>query len=704
MQHARPQSRSGRRLTTLVDVLGFWASSRPERPAYTFCADGVEHTLGYAALDRRVRALAARLLGHGLRGTTTLLMYPPGLDFVIAFYACLYAGVIAVPVPYARGKSGRSRLASVVRSCRAKTLLTTTAYSGSLRRDIDANELSRLTLLLTDTAPVTTLELELQRIDPGAIAFLQYTSGSTAQPKGTVISHANIMANEAMLSRAFGTDQSSVIVSWLPLFHDMGLIGNMLHAAHLGAHAVLLSTLAVIRSPIVWLRTIDRYRATFSGAPNFAYDLCVRNTTPRERAGLDLSSWQVAFNGSEPVRRDTLRRFDDTFAPFGLQKRTLTPAYGLAEATLLVSASGARPATVIEVDEGAFKSGKIAPAESDVRAHSVVGCGQFQWGDQDVQIVDPDSRRARPPGEIGEIWISGSHVAQGYFDDPPATAETLHATLRGGERRYLRTGDLGFIRGDELFVTGRIKDLIIVRGQKLYAQDIEATVHESSPHVRQGGVAAFAIDVDGDDEPRLVVLAEVEARAAASPALLTTIVRQVRLAHELTIGRLALVARHRIPRTTSGKLQRQECKREYLSGAYAVLAEWSAPDAGAADGLRARIEAHAVRWMTSQRSLAAADVDVCAPLAGLGVDSITKVALSRSVEQELGIIFDEATFHEIQSIRDLGVSAARVACAGGAASARSLPSAGSEPLATPSSDPVGLVLPAFSALRWDGSK
>jgi len=329
---------------TLVDVLRFWAAVQPSNTAYRYVADGKEQSISYAELDRRAREIAAALRTRCEPGATALLLHPLGLDFVEAFFGCLYAGVVAVPMHPGRGKSAAARLSPVLRDCGARLVLTTSSVAPGLETTLRAAELGDgeasegLPVLETDRIQSAAADA-VDAFQPAAeaLAFLQYTSGSTSQPKGTMVTHENIMANQRMLRSVFQTDHSTVIASWLPIFHDMGLIGNVLHAVYLGASAVLISTLGFIKSPSLWLRTIDRYRATFSGAPNFAYDLCVAKTTAEERARLDLSSWRVAFNGAEPVRQRTLEEFSKAFAACGFRRSAFVPTYGLAEATLVVS-------------------------------------------------------------------------------------------------------------------------------------------------------------------------------------------------------------------------------------------------------------------------------------------------------------------------------------------------------------------------------
>jgi acyl-CoA synthetase (AMP-forming)/AMP-acid ligase II/acyl carrier protein len=699
---------------TLVDVVRHWAVTQPTRPACTFLADGAEQTLDYAGLDRRARALAVRLVALGLRGRSALLAHPPDLSFVLAFFACLYAGVVAVPVPHMRGRKGRARLGVIARDARAAAVLSTASVAAGLRPDAAADALGALPWLDTEAlasdagdaeAPLggaegaLYLELEARGPTSASTAFLQYTSGSTAAPKGTVISHGNILANQRMLASAFGTHRASVIVSWLPLFHDMGLIGNLLHGIFLGARVVLLPTLATIKNPIGWLRAIERYRGTFSGAPNFAYDLCVSATTSSERAGLDLGSWEVAFNGSEPVRWTTLERFRQTFAPCGLRPLALTPCYGLAEATLVVSASAARPALAFAADRARLERGRATPATRPSEAISIVGCGSHELGDQQLCIVDPASGRVCEPGEVGEIWVSGSHVAQGYFADEAASRETFGARLPDSPRRFLRTGDLGFLSDGELFVSGRIKDLLIVRGQKLHAIDLEASLEEALPELRRGGVAAFGVERAG--EPGLVIAAAVERRDAAGAALASEVARQVRLAFELEPERVLLLARHRLPRTTSGKLQRQQCRQDFLAGRFASLAEWPAPARGGELGARAVACARA--WLAERCGREPSELAGDEPLAAFGVDSIRKVELIRALEAELGVAVSDDAFHAADTIDALGVAVARLAGpapAGGGLAAPGEAAVAAVPEPATAGRRAALVLPGFKPLDF----
>ncbi|HEV7786800.1 MAG TPA: fatty acyl-AMP ligase, partial [Thermoanaerobaculia bacterium] len=445
----------------LTEALRETAVSRPGQIAFTFLDEaGAATDLSYADLDRRALAIAARLQELGGAGQRALLLYPPGLEFVAAFLGCLYGGVVAVPAYPPTSERTLPRLLAIAQDARPVLALTTSAR---------LDKLQTLAARLPGFDSLAWVETDRIAADlagawrdpqpgPDTLAFLQYTSGSTAAPKGVMVSHGNLFHNEEMIRRAFGQSADSVIVGWLPLYHDMGLIGNVLQPLYLGAHCILQTPATFLQRPLSWLAAISRYRATTSGAPNFAYDLCVRRIGAEQRAGLDLASWEVAFNGAEPVRPDTLERFAAAFAPQGFRRKAFYPCYGLAEATLFVSGGGKGALPVVEA----------------AGARGLVGCGR-PWMDQRLAVVDPESGRPVSDGQEGEIWISGPSVAQGYWGQPEATERDFRARLAGdpadaGEGPFLRTGDLGFLRGGELFVTGRLKDLIIVRGRNHYPQ------------------------------------------------------------------------------------------------------------------------------------------------------------------------------------------------------------------------------------------
>ncbi|HEV7787209.1 MAG TPA: fatty acyl-AMP ligase, partial [Thermoanaerobaculia bacterium] len=478
---------------SFVDVVRERAGRLGERLAFTFLADGEEpvEQLTYAGLDRRARSVGADLQRLGAAGERVLLLFPPGLDFIAAFLGCLYAGAVAVPAyPPSPGR-GTGRLRSLLEDARPRLALTVSSMLDRVEREL--SEVAepppvRAIDTLPPGPPGSAEDWRPPAVDPSTLAFLQYTSGSTSTPKGVRITHGNLLANERAIQRAFGQSEESVVVGWLPLYHDMGLIGNVLQPIWCGGSCVLMSPLAFLQKPSRWLAAVSRFRATTSGGPDFAYALSVRKVPPAERAGLDLSSWRVAFNGAEPVRAATLDAFASVFEPCGFRRQAFYPCYGLAEATLFVS--GGDP----DIEPN------IAPRVRVEEGKPRVGCGRA-WPGERLAIADPETGRRAPAGREGEIWVAGPSVADGYWNRPEETARTFGARLaETGEGPFLRTGDLGLLGSDgELFVTGRLKDLIVVRGRNLYPHDLERTAEESHPALRSGGAAAFSVEADGEE-------------------------------------------------------------------------------------------------------------------------------------------------------------------------------------------------------------
>jgi acyl-CoA synthetase (AMP-forming)/AMP-acid ligase II len=459
---------------TLVDLLRWRAAHQPSQRAYTFLGDGgaEERSVDYGELDLQAQAIAARLQTLGVASRErALLLHPPGLEYIAAFLGCLYAGVLAVPAYPPRLNQPISRIQAIVADSQATVALTTAhIFSNLERRLAHAPEMKSLRWLATDDGKDPAGEWRRPAIGSNTLAYLQYTSGSTAAPKGVMDTHANLLHNLAMLYDALGHTADSQIVTWLPPYHDMGLISGVLQSLYGGFPATLMAPVSFAHRPLGWLRTISRLGADSSGAPNFAYDICSRKITPEERATLDLSSWEVAYNGAEPIRQETLERFTAAFAPCGFRWEAFYPMYGLAEATGLVSGgSKTAPPVVLSVEGEELERDRVVVASTrDKGARALVGCGRV-LADQKVVVVDPKSLTRSPPDRVGEIWVSGPSVAQGYWGRPEETERTFRAYVADtGEGPFLRTGDLGFLHHDELFVTGRLKDLIIIRGVNHY--------------------------------------------------------------------------------------------------------------------------------------------------------------------------------------------------------------------------------------------
>lgn len=558
---------------TLVDLLHVQAGERGQQPAYTFLTDrGAEAgSWTFGELHRRAASIAAHLQSEALAGAPVLLLYPAGLEFIAAFFGCLYAGAIAVPVFPPRRNQFGARLRTIAAEVHASMALTTESVlrSRAETRGRGGAELQGLRWVATDRIETGSEDRWIEpAVSRDTVALLQYTSGSTSAPRGVMLTHANILHNQAVIAEAFEHDERTVVVGWLPVYHDMGLIGNVLQPLYVGGRCVLMSPTAFLIKPYRWLAAITQYRATTSGAPDFAYDLCVRKITAEERATLDLRDWTLAYSGAEPIRPSTLERFSATFAGCGFRPEAFYPCYGLAESTLLVAGGAkARPPVVREtVTRVARGIEQIQPGRTTPGTTSVVGCGWSRFG-QKIAVVDPQSRRSCPEGVLGEIWVGGASVAQGYWNRPLETEQTFGCCLSDtGEGPFLRTGDLGFLQDGELFVQGRLKDLIVIRGVNHHPQDFEETVDGCHPDLRPRCGAAFSITVHGEE--RLAVVQEVErdVRDLDAWAIVAAVRGAVAEAHDLQVYAVSLLRPGSILRTSSGKIQRSACREAFEAG------------------------------------------------------------------------------------------------------------------------------------------
>ncbi len=571
--------------SNLVDLLRHRAAHQGLDRAFSYLVDGESEELHwtYAELDRRAREIGAWLQTQSLEGERALLLYPAGLEFIAAFFGCLYAGVVAVPAYPPRRNRSLSRIQAIADDAEAKVALTT--------KDV----LERVQPVLDQTPSLQTLRWQAtDQLEAGferdwqhpavygdTLAFLQYTSGSTGTPKGVVLNHSNLMHNSALIAYAFEHTRSGHGMFWLPSYHDMGLIGGILQPLYIGQWNVLMSPVSFLQKPYRWLQAISKYKATISGGPNFAYDLCVRKITPEQRKNLDLSSWNLAFNGAEPVREETIEAFVEAFGPCGFRREAFYPCYGLAEATLIASGGfKTAPPVIRSFDAESLENSQIVDALPDEEgARALVGCGGTLL-DQEIVIVNPQTTARCAPDEVGEVWLAGPSVAQGYWKQPEETERTFHAHLSDGNGPYLRTGDLGFMQDGELFVTGRLKDLIILRGVNHYPQDIELTVQKSHDSLRAAAGAAFTIEVGGRD--RLVIVQEMErGRQRDTEGLdevYDTIRRHVSAEHELPVEAIALIKAGSIPKTSSGKIQRHACRQDFLTDTLEIVEQWRSWD------------------------------------------------------------------------------------------------------------------------------
>jgi len=549
--------------------------------AFAYLVDGEteEVRITYAELDRQARGIAAWLQAHGLQGQRAMLLYPPGLEFIAAFFGCLYAGVVAVPAYPPRMNRSLGRIQAIAADCDARVALTTSAVLERVQPLlVTSRDLMKVRWRATDDVNgMSDSAWENPNVGPGTLAFLQYTSGSTGKPKGVMLTHGNLVHNSGVIKHLFDQSQrTGKGVFWLPSYHDMGLIGGILQPMFISRPNYLMSPVAFLQRPMRWLQAISRYGATISGGPNFAYDLCVRKSTPEQRAALDLSSWELAFNGAEPVRAETIDRFCEMFAPCGFRREAFYPCYGLAEATLIVTGGYKNTAPVIR-DFVAEDLEKGSAVSGEGEGRRLVGSGENAPGQQ-LAIVDPETTRALANGSIGEVWVKGPSVAQGYWNRPEETGHVFRAQLSDtGEGPFLRTGDLGFIDRGELFITGRLKDLIIIRGLNHYPHDIELTVEKSHGGVRPSCVATFA--VEGEDNTRLVVVAEVERTGRGqADEIIEAIRRDVAREHELVVDAIVLLKSGGVPKTSSGKIQRSACRASFLGGTLDAVASWDAAE------------------------------------------------------------------------------------------------------------------------------
>jgi acyl-CoA synthetase (AMP-forming)/AMP-acid ligase II len=530
---------------TFVLALRERAASAAAERGYTFSqeGEGPGERLSYAALDRRARAIAALLEDRGAKGERVLLPLAPGPDFISALFGCFYAGALAVPLPgpdSVKPEPATAALERVARDCQARFSFLPLASLESI--DVAAADQSRADAW----SPAEPAE--------DSPALIQYTSGSTSEPKGVVVRHSNLIANALAIRSAFAIDQDSRGVSWLPPYHDMGLMGGILEPLLVGADTVLMPPQAFLQRPLRWLQAINDTRATTCGGPDFAYALVTRRVPEAAKAGLDLSCWRVAFCGAEPVRAATLDAFAGAFAACGFRREAFLPCYGLAEATLLVTGvrAGARP-TIAQ-----FR------AAQDERPRTLVGCGRPAPG-VEVAVVDPESGEPRAERAVGEIWVQGPGVAAGYWGDAASSARAFGARRAGGDGPWLRTGDLGFLSGGELFPTGRLKDVIIVRGRNLHPQDVEATLERAHEAVRAGRAAAFAATIEGQEQ--LVVACEINRRARHSPAAIEGALKAaVAAEHGVLPHAVMLLQPGALPRTSSGKPRRALCRSLYEAG------------------------------------------------------------------------------------------------------------------------------------------
>lgn len=651
---------------TVVELLRRRAWDFGDLQAFRFLGpDGMQAALSFLELDRGARALAQELRRRVEPGQRVLLMFSPGLEFIEAFFGCLYAGVLAVPMSPPKRRDVSARLSTILGDCEAALGLTDSWGMDLLLRGGSRGGLDRLQWIPLDAVDVADAdEWEPPEVASDDCAFIQYTSGSTDRPRGVMVSHRNLVHNLELIHSGFGLKRGTpespagLGVSWLPTYHDMGLIGGVLESLWAGGMSVLMAPSMFLQRPERWLRAISDYGACVSGGPNFAYDLCVRKIDKASLESLDLSTWQVAFCGAEPIRAETLERFVEKFAPCGFREDAFYPCYGLAEATLFVTGSeGPRVPLVRGFRRSKLQSDGVAladdPNQGDTRR--LVACGGTLL-DQTLAIVNPLTKTSCPEGTVGEIWVRGLSVSGGYWRQDHLSDEFNAVLADTGEKEFLRTGDLGFLQGEELFVTGRLKELVIIRGRNLDPADIESTAQLAHPALLPDSGAAFGREVDGEE--RLVVINELDRsyRDADYSEVFRAVRRGITEEHGVEPYALALLRPLSLPRTTSGKIRRVPASEGYVQGELEIVAEWSKQDAARTtaspplparnrptgttpqvDRLASKIERRILTWLRDHAGVPAAELGRDKPFAEHGIDSMAAIELSLELETWLNI-------------------------------------------------------------------
>ncbi len=666
-------------LTNTLDLLEYWTDVTPNNMAFAYTdGEGSDVSVTYLQLFTKAKAIAAKLQERGMVGERVLLLYPPCLDFVIGFYGCLIAGAIAVPAYPPRRNRNADRIQSIADDAESTLALTVSSVAQRMQGAVDgALPLKSIQWLETDNVDqAAASDWRRPVIRPDLLAVLQYTSGSTGSPKGVMLSHGNLSYNTQIICHGFRPDREGRDFCWLPTYHDMGLVGSVLEPLFVGLPAIFMSPMSFLQRPLRWLECITRYRITMTGGPNFAYELCTEKIDDEDLKVLDLSSWKTAYNGAEPVRAETLRKFAKRFEQVGFREDAFYPCYGMAETTLIVTGGVGPSKPYFQFFDGdALDERRIIPTTAaSPNARELVGCGVVLPG-LEIAVVDPETRTRMPADRIGEIWISGPTVGQGYWNKPEISQSTFRAKIEGvPDQTFLKTGDLGFLYEGQMFVTGRIKDLIIIRGVNRYPQDIEQTVEKCNSRLKSGSSAAFAVDFLGRE--RLIIVAEVERTRDKdwSGEVVSAIRRDVAQEHEVPPDAVILVRTGSIPKTSSGKIQRHACREGFLNSGLMELARWTVWDegSGVADEIKPPLFAGAesqlgnpnpvvvqivmeqIRAVGRERSKT---VNLDSNLVeDLGLDSLERMEVASALEGVFGGRIPEETLQQVFTVREIALA------------------------------------------------
>jgi acyl transferase domain-containing protein/acyl-CoA synthetase (AMP-forming)/AMP-acid ligase II/acyl carrier protein len=662
--------------TSFVDVVQSHALDRPERLVLRFLGDGVNETgnCSYKKLDFQSKTIAAKLQQMDLKGGSVLLLFPPGLDFVTGFVGCLYAKTLVIPVQLPRKNKPLGAIEQIIEDANVQCILTNSKALQSLKRNKGFDEIAKK-IPLVKVEEIEHSHLPAWKppsIMPDDLAFVQYTSGSTSKPKGVMISHGNIVDNVKVILDLYDTNDDDIAVSWLPFYHDMGLVGNLLGLIYSGVRGILMPPMSFLQSPIRWLKAISKYKATISGGPNFGYELCCERVTEEELESLDLSSWRIAYNGAEPIKPNSLRLFSEKFSVCGFNDKYFLPCYGMAENTLFITGRLGKLETVTLNAKILETENRVESCSSDLQeAREHVSCGGT-FGNHQVAIVNQETCEALEDGQVGEIWVTGDSVAKGYWKRPDLTEKMFNARIANHDKdtRYLRTGDLGFVLNKNLFVTGRLKDIIIIRGRNYYPQDIERTVEKSHDAINPLGVAAFLAMADENEVIALAVeIKRTAIREVNADEVFFAIRRAVRKYHDIDVKFITLVKPMTLPKTSSGKIRRFACKQAFESGTFKLLdaAENSQYVKEETNQIKQKYLGREKTYKRSQQEISdflvekiaksyevnIDSIDINEPLVDYGLDSLEAVNISNDLAKFIGkkvpatLVYDFPTISKI---------------------------------------------------------
>jgi acyl-CoA synthetase (AMP-forming)/AMP-acid ligase II len=640
-QHTDPIIRKS---SSMVDIISNRAVVTPGHIVFRFLPEGIDEgeSLSFEQLDTMSRSVASCLQQHGKKGDRVVLFFQPGIPYIISLFACFYAGMVAVPAYPPRRNRSSYRVFSIVENAGVSMCLT----SQQVKKDIERNFASdfasqNLHWICYEDAIMHSAGLwNDPNLKGEELALLQYTSGSTGEPKGVMITHYQILYNSEYIRQSFGFSKQTIGMNWLPIYHDMGLIGTIMQAPYIGALSITMPPVAFLQDPLKWLKAISRFKVTTAGGPNFGFDHCLQKVPQHELSHLDLSSVETFFCGAEPVRAKTMQDFASYFAQAGARPEQLYPCYGMAETVLIVTGGNKlSPLRFITINSKALARGIVEKiGEDQPEAITLTGCGHT-WMDTKVRIVHPETYEAVPEGHTGEIWICGSGVTQGYWGRTEENLRTFGAQIHNeGSTSYFRSGDLGFMDGNELYITGRIKDLLIFRGVNYYPTDIEFAVQEAHASLRKNAGAAFSVMVHGEEQ--LIIAQEVERSAMHNlpqDELFSTIRQTLSEEFELSVYAILLLRPGSIPLTSSGKIQRRVTKYGYLTGELQSIAAWKKETGNEEISMTAatitaeNLQAWLVQWVNKKLHIPLSEIDVNKPVTSFGLDSLAAVALESEI-------------------------------------------------------------------------